>query len=145
MGTDWKLIRELMNSAIDSCELIEKLDVSGSERSATNKVGEQEVTVWEYLQSAWIYPENSSYMITRARHSLGENKPFTSELARTLQGTALFCSELIGATNLDTPVKDINPHSTKEKSIRTLTLDLINWYKDDFVVGIRNAIDKLRK
>ena len=145
MKTDWNLIRELMNAAIDSCEQVENLDVSVSERAAFNVINNQRVTVWEYLQSAWIYPENSSYFITRARHVLGENKPFTPELARTLQGAALFCSELIGATKLDIPVRDVNPHSSGEKSIRRLALDLVEWYKNDFVSGVQKAIEKLHK
>lgn len=143
MKSDWTLIRETMNAAIDACERIEALNLSENELAAS---GVDQASVWEFLQSAWIYPENASYVVIRARHQLGEDKPFTPELARVLLGVARFCSELIGAEKLDATVSKTNPHaSNSEESIRELAQQLQRWYKEYFVSGVTSALSSKSK
>ncbi|OLS60441.1 hypothetical protein [Pseudomonas putida] len=45
MKTDWNLIREMMNTAIDSCEQIEAAGFDESLRSATINISGVECTV----------------------------------------------------------------------------------------------------
>ncbi len=146
MTTDWKLIRDVMNSAIDACERLEATGVTELDRGKSTRVGDVDVTIWEFFQSGWIMPENYSYMAVRARHDLKEDKPYTPELARVLQGTAKFCSELIGAQRLDDLADPVNPFEpNKRRSIRELASHLVTWYKDEFVQGVMKALGTSRK
>ena len=146
MNTDWKLIRGVMNSVLDACEQLEATGATESDRGASTRIGDADVTVWEFLQSAWIMPENYSYMAVRLRHDLKEDKPFTPELARVLQRTAVFCSELIGAQRLDDQVGAINPYApTQSKSLRQLALELETWFASHFVQGVSKALANSRK
>ena len=43
-----------MNSAIDACETVEELNITEEHRSLMN---DDSVTIWDFLQSAWTYPE----------------------------------------------------------------------------------------
>jgi hypothetical protein len=146
MATDWDLVRRVMNSAIDACERLEATGVTENDRAAATRVGDIDVTVWEFLQSSWIMPENYSYMAVRARHDLKEDKPYTPELARVLQGTARFCSELIGAQRLSEPAESVNPFEPgRKKSLRDLASDLETWYTKELVQGVSKALANSRK
>ncbi len=148
MPTDWKLIRQLLSSTLDACEGLDKLQIKGEETGATTRVPSgQDVTVWEYLQSCWTYPENSTYALIRARHQLKENKPYTTEAARTLLNVARFCSELLDCKRLDEEVQGVNPHQdpSSKTTIRKMALELDRWYKEEAVRGITDALGKLRK
>lgn len=99
MKTDWNLIREMMNTAIDSCEQIEAAGFDESHRSATVTINGAECTVMDFLISAWTLPENLRYKIIRDRHDAGSDAPYVPEAARILQAMAQACSELVGAVS----------------------------------------------
>ena len=146
MKTDWQLIRQLINTAIDACEQVEAAGYTESDREATVMVGNVDVKVCEFLQSAWIMPENYTYMAIRARHELKENKPYTPEFARVLRAIAYFCSELIGTNKLDEQIGNINPHMPGQfKSLRELAIDLESWYGKEFAQGITKALSNSNK
>ncbi|NIE73196.1 hypothetical protein F3J44_25950 [Pantoea sp. Tr-811] len=100
MKTDWNLIREMMNTAIDSCEQIDAAGFDESLRSAVININGVEYTVMEFLISAWTMPENIRYKIIRDRHDTQTDSPYVPEAARILQAMAQACSELIGAGSL---------------------------------------------
>jgi hypothetical protein len=58
MKTDWQIIRELMNSVIDSCEAIENLELTNDDKDLP--LQSAPANVWDALQSTWTYPENVS-------------------------------------------------------------------------------------
>jgi hypothetical protein len=129
MSTDWKLVRELMNSAIDACEAVEKLDITSEERE-TPLEGSQ-ATVWDALQSSWIYPENVQYAVIGARHQGGNEKHYTPEAARALVNAAKVCAELIEA--------DQTP------PIQEPVQKLAQWYTGYMVPQVTTAIESKRK
>ncbi len=128
MNTDWQLIRELMNSVIDACEAIEKLEVTADERDLALEAAP--ANVWDALQSSWIYPENIQYEVIRARHQLGIDKPFTSEAARSLVNTAKVCAEMIGAGEAE----------SLQEPVRKLS----EWYAAHLVPQVTTALEKNR-
>jgi hypothetical protein len=93
MKTDWNLIRELMNSVIDSCEAIENLELTKEDKNVP--LQSAPANVWDALQSSWTYPENVQGEIIRARHELHIDKHHTPEAARALVNAAKACAELI--------------------------------------------------
>jgi len=138
--TDWNLLRGVMNGAIDACERIEKLDLPEGQLGNSTVVNNRTVSVWDHLQSAWTWPENSSYMVVRGRHQLAEDKAYTCELTRILLNAARFCSEYIGASSIDTKIGNIDPHNPKqEQTLRELAVDLQDWYRNKLMLGIAAA------
>ncbi len=61
MKTDWNSIRGMLNAAVDACERIETLPYAETDREATTDIGGQEVSVHDFLVSAWTYPEKLRY------------------------------------------------------------------------------------
>ncbi len=53
--TDWDLIRNLVNTVIDTCEKIENLGVSEKHRAVIINNG---ASIQDFLISSWIAPEN---------------------------------------------------------------------------------------
>ncbi|WP_244561531.1 hypothetical protein [Ensifer aridi] len=98
MNTDWNLIRSMMDAAIDACERIEAAGYSESDRDAMVKIGDQQVSVHEFLISAWTLPENIRYQIIRERHDKVADLPYVPEAARILVAMAQASAELIGAS-----------------------------------------------
>lgn len=141
MTTDWGLIRRVMNSALDACERLDRIGITEDDRSASTRVGEVDIRVWDFLQSAWVMPENFAYMVVRLRHDLNDDTPYTTEQARILKGVADFCSELIGARQLDVRVNSVDPHALdRAKSLRELAEALERWYTKEFVDGVSAAL-----
>lgn len=97
MKTDWRQIREMMNTAIDSCEQIEAAGFSEEHRSATVEINGVDYSVQKFLISAWTLPENIRYQIIRERHDAGSDLPYVPELARILVAMAQASAELVGA------------------------------------------------
>jgi HD-like signal output (HDOD) protein len=97
MKTDWNLIRDVLNAAIDSCERLEQAGYAEEQRSRSVQVGGRQVNVLEFLISAWTLPENVRYEIIRARHDENLDLPYVPETARILTAVAAACAELIGA------------------------------------------------
>ncbi len=95
MKTDWQIVRELMNSVIDSCEAIENLEITEADKTAP--LQSAPANVWDALQSTWTYPENVQYEVIRVRHELNIDKSHTPEAARALINAAKVCAELIEA------------------------------------------------
>jgi hypothetical protein len=131
MKTDWDLIRNMMSAAIASCERIEAVGFSEADRAATTKVQGQDVSVFDFLASAWTFPENIRYKIIRERHEKGANLPYVPEAARIITAMAQACAELIGAADAS-PAR----HNIEE---------MIHWYKAHAVPGIERAIEDSRK
>ncbi len=102
MDTNWKLIRELLNAAIDTCERIEASGYKETDRDAVIDVIGQPVSVQDLLTSAWTAPESLRYAIIRHRHDVGINAAYVSETARILVSTAQAAAEMIGAGGGDT-------------------------------------------
>lgn len=129
MKTDWQAVRKLMNSVIDSCEAIENLELTENDRDVP--LQSAPASVWDALQSSWIYPENVQYSIIRARHELNNDKNYTPESARALVNAAKVCAELIEAGQAE-PIRD---------SVTKLT----QWYSAHFVPQVTQAIETKRK
>lgn len=131
--TDWHLVRELVTSAIDACEQVEKLRLSEVDRMLPTGIGD--VSVWDVLQSAWIYPENSRSVIARARDRLGEAPAYRLELARVLEQVGSVAAELVGAERLDEPV----PGWESQTTIREQVERLDQWYSEAMVPQLSSA------
>jgi hypothetical protein len=135
--TDWNLVREVMNAAIDACEHAERLGVGEDDRElVTTKP--PIVSVFDVLTSAWTYPETLRYEIVRARHDVGDDVPYRLELARIIAAVGETCAELVGARKLDAPA----PSARGPQTIRTRTEAMANWYRDRFRAALTDACAK---
>jgi|SRR5580698_4535158 hypothetical protein len=126
MKTDWKLIRETMNAAIDSCERLEQNGYAERHRDLTVDVRERPVSIYEFMVSAWTMPENARYEIVRQRHEKGIDLPYVPESARILTAVAEACAELVGAG--ETP------------SVGDPVRGMIRWYRNHFDPNVERAI-----
>lgn len=143
MKTNWDLVRELMNTAIDACEAIDKLGVTENNRQDTfTENGQCSATMWEFLQSSWIAPENITYSVIQARHELGKSKPYTDELGRTLLTVGKLCSELVGLE--DTEAKVANANNQQPQSVETMIKGLCAWYKSHFIPSAAKIMNEVR-
>jgi hypothetical protein len=130
MPTDWSLIRDLMAAVIDSCEQIEAAGYTELDRPLTVDVAGREVSVHEFMVSAWTLPENLRYRIIRDRHDKGIDLPYVPEAARVIIRMAEACSELIGAGRA-------NPADQEARSA-------IQWYRAHAVPRVQQAIAMAR-
>jgi hypothetical protein len=130
MSTDWKLIREMMAAAIDSCEQIESAGYTELDRSLTVDISGEKVSVYEFMISAWTLPENLRYRIIRDRHDKGIDLPYVPEAARIIIRMAEACAELIGAG-------EANPAEEEARSA-------IQWYRARAVPRVQQAIAMAR-
>ena len=129
MKTDWQLIRDLMNSVIDSCGAIENLELTDEDKNAL--LQSAPASVWDALQSTWTYPENVQYEVIRARHGLNIDKSHTPEAARALVNAAKACAELIEGGDAE-QIRD---------SVRKLT----QWYSTHLVPQVTQAVETNRE
>lgn len=142
--TDWKLVREILDSAITACESVENLGISEEDRSATTTVNDNPVSVYEFLQSAWVYPENLRYSVIRARNKLGEDQPYTPETARIITQAAALCAELIGMESIRESTSGIGHHSpNEEQTVEELARNLIKWYREHMIPGLETAVGRV--
>ncbi|WP_255503671.1 hypothetical protein [Caballeronia sp. EK] len=95
METNWKLIRDAINTAIDSCEHLERTGYEEKHRGNTVMVGNQAVSVYEFLESARTIAENTRYEVIRARYDKGDDLPYIPETSRILVAVAQMCAELV--------------------------------------------------
>ena len=128
MQTDWKQIREMMNTVIDSCEAIENAGYREDHRDAMVEINGHAYSVHEFLISAWTLPENLRYRIIQERHDKGVSLPYVPESARMLVAMAQTCSELIGA-------KETAP---AQQAIK----DMNHWFNSYAVPAIKKAIEQ---
>jgi L-serine deaminase len=96
-ATDWMMVRQMMNAAIDFCEKVEASGCHESDRAATTVVDGQAVSVQDVLTSAWTYPEAMRYAIIRQRHEDDDDLAYVPETARILTAMAAACAELCGS------------------------------------------------
>ena len=96
-------------------------------RGRTVVVNGQQVSVHDFLVSAWTLPENARYAVIRQRHEKGIDNPYVPESARILMAVTAACAELIGAG--------------KEPPARALMQDMAKWYRDHFDPNIKRAIN----
>ncbi|MGF6917498.1 hypothetical protein [Paraburkholderia sp. 40] len=126
MKTDWRLIREVLNAAIDSCERLEQAGYAAEHRSRSVQVNGQQVSVQEFLISAWTLPEGARYEVIRARQDKDLDLPYVPEAARILTAVAAACAELIGAG-------DMPPAEPYMRG-------MIDWYRNHFDPNVQRAI-----
>jgi hypothetical protein len=126
MATDWNLIREMMSTAIDSCERIEQLGYSEYDRDTHVDVNGNPVSLHEFMVSAWTYPENLRYQIIRQRHDNDANAPYVQEATRIVTAMAAACGELINAADT-APAKE---------EIR----QMLRWYREHALPNIEQAM-----
>ncbi|EMS99158.1 hypothetical protein H009_02678 [Agrobacterium tumefaciens str. Cherry 2E-2-2] len=126
MRTDWNSIRGMLNAAVDACERIEALQYAEVDREATIDIGDQKVSVHDFLVSAWTYPEKLRYQIIRERHDTGLDMPYVPETARILLAMSQAAIELVNAGEVSPAKHDIQK--------------MINWFEEDLVRGIERAI-----
>ena len=126
MTTDWKLIRETMNAAIDSCERLERAGYAERHRDLKVDVRGRPVSIYEFMVSAWTMPENARYEIVRQRHEKGIDVPYIPESARILTAVAAACAELVGAG--ETP------------SVGDPARGMIRWYRNHFDPNVERTI-----
>lgn len=130
MKTDWNLIREAMNTAIDSCQRLENLGYGEQHRSATIDVAGHAVSVHEFLISAWTIAESARYQVIRQRHDSGLDLPYVPESARILISVAAACAELVNAGERPPAANVIE--------------GMISWYRDHFDTHVEKAITASR-
>jgi hypothetical protein len=130
MKTDWNLIRKMLAAAVDACEEIEAAGYCEEHRDAATDVQGQDVTVFEFLISAWTLPEKVRYQIIRDRHAMGADLPYVPEAARILTSMAQACAELIGAADASPAMAEIE--------------QMICWYEAHAVPGVKEAIQASR-
>ena len=130
MRTDWNLIREMMAAVIDSCEQLEVAGYTEQDRDLTVEIAGQNVSVQEFLVSAWTLPEGLRYRIISDRHDRGVDLPYIPEAARILVRMAEACSELVGAG-------EVKPAEAEARSA-------IRWYRTHAVPNIQRAIAAAR-
>ncbi|RCW28225.1 hypothetical protein DFR48_101234 [Ciceribacter lividus] len=127
-NTNWSLIRNMMNAAIDFCERVEAAGYTEADRDADVVVNEQPVTVQDILTSAWTYPENMRYEIIRMRYEDRTNLAYVPEMSRILTAMAEASAELVGGKGL------------AEEPVRRM----ITWFEKDGAVLLETAIKHRR-
>lgn len=125
--TDWNLLRETLNTVIDSCEGLEIAGYAEEHRERTALVNGQPVSVQELLISAWTLPESVRYAVIRQRHDADADSPYVPEAARILVSAIAECVEIIGAGK--------NPPGAD--GLRTMA----DWYRNHFAPNVKMAID----
>lgn len=126
MKTDWNLIRSMMATAIDTCEKIEALGYTESDRDLVFDTEHGKATVFEFMVSAFTYPENMRYGIIRTRHDMGADLPYVPEFSRILVAMAQAGAELIGA-------QEAAPADDAIKA-------MIGWYNNHAIPNLERAM-----
>jgi hypothetical protein len=146
------LIREVINATIDACEELEALAVTAQEKGDPRaRWGDYQtgVSVGDFFDRFWRYPEGSQRDIIRLRSRLGiGDQKYYSEFARALINTAAACAEIIGVSDEDLDRQDeaFESHcGSAETSIR-YQLERIGWiYENWMVPEITKAIEAYRE
>src|SRR5690554_6311729 len=147
MATDWKLVRRLINAALDACEALDQQEITDDERSVAIRTvgGQQAGTVWDAFQSAHTAPENVRYMVIRGRGQLGDSAPFVQPVSRVLYQVGSLAAELVGAQQLQAPIKGIDPFAPgREQSLESVIESLAVWYESHLVSNVEVAMASVR-
>ena len=149
MATDWQLLRNVLNSTIDACEAIEKLapNLEAGEYAARSSF-QDDVSVGDFLERFWRYPEGAGRDILRVRSALGADQKYRPEIARALINTAIACAEAIGLPEeqLAQEAPNLTPHcGSGGKSVRSLLEGIGKIQKGWMLKGITKALAEHRK
>lgn len=128
-STDWTLVRQMMATAIDTCEKIESMGYVEAHRDRVVDVGGQRASVFEFMTSAWTMPETMRYRLVRARHAAGDDQPYVPEASRILVNMAKACAELVGSQPTD--------------GMRRALADMLAWYPDHALPHLEKAIGEM--
>jgi hypothetical protein len=147
-GTDWTLIREVIDGTIDACEKLEKLMLdSGKGEYDTRPDRYPEETVGGFLGWFVMYPERTQREILRLRTRLNDDQPILSQLGRSLIYTAMACAEVIGLKDekLRQEFRDLVPHCPSAGYSVESHLRAIPEIKNTWIVPcIEEALNKVR-
>ncbi|MBD3175905.1 MAG: hypothetical protein GF320_12040 [Armatimonadia bacterium] len=148
MGTDWQLIRRVLNDTITACEAIEQLapDVCAGEYEARSEY-QDDVNVADFLGRLWQYPEGSQRDIIRIRWALGRDQKHIPEIGRALINTAVACAETIGLEGdaLGREWPDLEPHcGSAGRSVESQLLGIPAIQNGWMLNGIRRALEEAR-
>jgi hypothetical protein len=152
MGTNWQLIRDTLNATIDACEKLEPLNVTDAEKGDPRaRVGdyEQGVSIGDFFNRFWNYPEDAQRDILGVRYKLGtKDRKYHSEFARALINTARACAEIIGVSpeDLNREIEGFEPHcGDTGKSMRAQLTDIGKIYSGWMVPSITKAVTEYRE
>ncbi|MGC9346516.1 MAG: hypothetical protein ACP5JG_00130 [Anaerolineae bacterium] len=152
MKTDWQLIRDVMNATIDACEELEALEVTAQEKGDPQaRWGDYEtgVSVGDFFDRFWRYPEGSQRDIIRLRSRLGiGDQKYYSEFARALINTAAACAEIIGVSqeDLDRQDEGFESHCGSAGTSIRYQLERIGWiYENWMIPEVTDAIKRYRE
>jgi hypothetical protein len=142
MKTDWNLIRDTFNAAIDALETVDRLAIDENHRHLPfEKDGEVVCHIWDFLQSSWTYPENLSFDLVRARHDLNADHPYTNEKSRTLLKVAQLCAELVDTKDVQS---QISGSGEKQASIEQMVKTLSDWYRNYMIPALEKTMKDSR-
>jgi len=125
MATDWPLVRQMMDAAIDACERMEAAGFTEAHPALPLPGNPAGASVHDALASGWTFPEAMRARILLARHAAGADRPCVPEAARILTAMAEAAAELIGA----------GAARPADAEIRAM----IGWY-GDMAAGVEQAI-----
>lgn len=131
MKTDWDLLRSMIGAALDACERIETSGYDERDRDAVVELDGRQVSVHDFLVSAWTLPENLRYQVIRMRHDAGDDLAYVPETARILIAMAQAAAELIGAGD--------------DAAVSAEMRRIVGWYRDHAMPGIEKAIHDRRR
>jgi hypothetical protein len=148
MPTDWQLIRDVLNRVIDACEAIDRQrpDLQSEEYEARSDY-QPDVSVGDFMNRLWRYPEGASRDIIRIRSRLGADQKHLPEVARALVNSAVACAETIGLEDgmLDRELADFQPHcGSGGRSIRSLLAGIPKIQNTWMLTGITRALAQHR-
>ena len=149
MKTDWHLIREVMNQTIDACEAVAALapDLYAGEYEARSDY-QEDVSVGDFLNRFWQYPEGAARDIIRLCTYCGEDMKNLPEIARALINTAMACAEVIGLPDeaLVREFPDFPAHcGSGGHSVRSLLSGIPAIQNGWMLTGITKALQDFRK
>jgi hypothetical protein len=148
MATDWQLIRDVLNGVINACEAIDRQrpDLESQEYEARSAY-QADVSVGDFLNRLWRYPEGAARDIIRIRSRLGADQKYPQEVARALVNAAVACAETIGLGDgmVDRELPDFQPHcGSGGRSIRSILTGIPKIQNGWMLTGITRALAEHR-
>ena len=126
LKTNWDLIRDVINTVIDSCEALEDAGYRETDRGKAIEIGGQSVSVQDLLASGWTIAEHVRYQVIRERHEKGEDLRYIPETSRILVAIMAACAELVAGG--------------QDPAGGEAARRMAGWFRDHFDPGIRKAI-----
>jgi hypothetical protein len=125
--TNWDLIRDVINTAIDSCEALENIGYREADRGKVIDINGRSISVQDFLISGWTIAEQVRYQVIRERHEKDEDLRYVPETSRILVAVTEACAELIAGGE--------NP-AGGEAARR-----MAGWFREHFDPGVKKAIE----